>query len=217
MTTVNVFDQLASIALVARRCPTPTLRRAYIKAMRDWCAETRWLKVTIAGATVAGAPQYDLGSDSYTEIISIHAMSGTDNSGSVPQVFPITSSDSSAWNPNDPNGRPNRYAYIPEGKFALHQVPDKIYSLSVTVAIQPKDGVAQIPSEPLKKYSTGFEAGALMHLLRIPKQPWTDPTLASKVYEPIWNSCISNGKAEAQRSYNTGSQRVKPRAFVVGR
>ena len=132
-------------------------------------------------------------------------------------VTPILPGDSGAWNPNDPSGRPNRYAYIPEGKFALHRVPDKVYSLTATVVIQPKDEVAQIPSEPLKKYSTGFEAGALMHLLRIPGQPWTDQALASKVYEPIWNSSISNGKAEAQRNYNSGSQRVKPRAFVTGR
>ena len=217
MTTVNVFDQLASVASVVRRCPTPTLRRAYIKAMRDWCAETRWLRVEIPGVTVAGTVQYDLGSDTYTEIIAIHAMTGADNSTSVPQVFPIFPGDSGGWNANVQSGRPRQYAYIPEAKFALWQTPDKVYSLTVTAVIQPKDEVAQIPSEPLKKYSSGFEAGALMHLLRIPGQPWTDATLASKVYEPIWNSCVSNGKAEAQRNFNSGSQRVKPRAFVTGR
>ena len=217
MTTVNVFDQLAPVALVVRRCPTPTLRRAYVKAMRDWCAETRWLRVQIPGATVAGQPIYSLGSDTYTEIIAIHAMSGTDTSASASDVFPIFPGDSGGWNPNVQAGRPRQYAYVPEGQFALWQVPDKVYSLTVTAVIQPKDEVAQIPSEPLKKYSSGIEAGALMHLLRIPGQPWTDQALASKVYEPIWNSCVSNGKAEAQRSFNSGSQRVKPRAFVTGR
>ena len=36
-------------------------------------------------------------------------------------------------------------------------------------------------------------------------------------YEKIWNSCVSNGKADVQRAYNTGSMRARPRAFVVGR
>jgi hypothetical protein len=217
MTTVNVFDQLAAIALVVRRCPSTTLRRAYITAMRDWCAQTRWLRVAIPGATVAGTQVYSLGSDTYTEIIAIAAMSGVDNSGSPPQIFPIVAGDSKQWDPNASQGRPGLYAYVPEGQFGLYQIPDKIYSLTVTAIVQPKNDVAQIPSEPLKKYSTGIEAGALAQLLRIPKQPWTDLAMASKVYDPIWKSAVSNGKAEAQRNYNTGSQRVAPRAFVTGR
>jgi hypothetical protein len=213
---VNVFDQLAPIALIARRCPSMTLRRAYVKSMRDWCAETRWLRVNIAGATVADQQTYSLGSDVYTEIIAIAAMSGTDNSGMVPQQFPITPADSTTWNPNVDTMRPRFYAYIPEGQFALYQIPDKVYSLTVTAVIQPKDEVAQIPSEPLKKYSTGIEAGALMHLLRIPGQPWTD-LAASQKYENIWNTAVSNGKAEVQRNFNSGAMRIKPRAFVLGR
>jgi hypothetical protein len=213
---VNVFDQLAPVALVARRCPSTTLRRAYVKAMRDWCAETRWLRLAIPGATVAGQQTYSLGSDTYTEIIAIVAMSGIDNSGSKPQGFPIFPTDSSRWNPNVPAARPRGYQYIPEAQFALYQIPDKVYSLTVMVAIQPKDEVAQIPSEPLKKYSTGIEAGALMHLLRMPGEPWTDQKMSQK-YETIWNSAVSNGRAEVQRNFNSGSQRVVPRAFVLGR
>ena len=216
MTTVNVFDQLANIALVARKCPSPTLRRAYVKAMRDWCAETRWLRIAIPGSTTVDQQQYDLGSDTYTEIIAIVSMQVTIPTA-VPQTLPVLPGNPGAWNPNLQTGIPTQYTYIPEGKFALWQIPDDVYTLNVAVAIQPKDEVAQIPSEPLKKYSTGFEAGALMHLLRLPGQPWTNPEMASKVYEPIWNSAVSNGKAEVARNFNTGAQRVKPRAFVTGR
>lgn len=213
---VNVFDQLAPIALVARKCPSTTLRRAYVKAMRDWCSETRWLRENITGATVAGQQLYSLGDDPYREIIAIYAMSGTDNSGVVPQTFIIPASDSGSWAPEAQQNRPTRYAYVPEGQFALWQIPNRVYSLTVTVVLQPKDQVAQIPAEPLRKYSSGIEAGALMHLLRLPSQPWTDLKMAEK-YETIWNACVSNGKAEAQRNFNSGSQRTRPRAFVLGR
>lgn len=215
-TTVNVYDQLANVALVARRCPSTTLRRAYVMALRDWCAQTQWLRETITGATEANVQNYNLGSDTYTEIVGIYAMSGTDTSGSTDEVFPIAKSDSSQWNSNVQTGRPTRYAYIPEGQFGLHQVPDRVYPLTVTAIIQPKAEVAQIPSEPLKKYSTYFEAGALAYLLKLPGQPWTNLIEADK-QDRFYRSGISNGKAEAQRQFNTGSNRIRPRAFVTGR
>ena len=214
--TVNVFDQLANVALVARKCPSTTLRRAYVMALRDWCAQTQWLRENITGASVADLQLYSLGSDPYVEIIAIYAMSGTDNSGSTPQIFQIYPSDSGSWNPNVQAQQPTRYAYVPEGQFALYPVPDKVYGLTVTAVLQPKAEVAQIPSEPLKKYSTYIEAGALAYLLKLPGQPWTNLLEADK-YDRMYRSGISNGKAEVQRNFNTGSQRARPRAFVTGR
>jgi len=215
---VNVFDQLASIALVARKAPSTVLRRAYVKAYRDWCAETRWLRVNIPGQTVDGTQVYDLGSDPYLEIISVRAMScgAQPASATLQNTVALRMQDSTLWDPDAPHNRPTRYAYVPEGQVAVWPVPNDIYNVLVTVCVQPKDGVAQVPAEPLKKYSTGIEAGALMHLLRIPGQAWTDARMA-KEYETIWNSAVSNGKAEEQRAYNTGSMRARPRPFVVGR
>lgn len=215
---VNVFDQLASVASVVRKAPSTVLRRAYVKAFRDWCSETRWLRVNIPGQTVEGAQVYDLGSDPYLEIISVRAMSASAQPvGVTPSnTVPLRVQDSTLWDPDEPHNRPTRYAYVPEGQVALWPIPDDAYNVLVTVCVQPKDGVAQVPAEPLKKYSTGIEAGALMHLLRIPGQPWTDARMADK-YEAIWNSAVSNGKAEEQRAYNTGSMRARPRPFVVGR
>ena len=61
MTTfVNVFDQLATIAVNVRKAPSTTLRRMYVKAFRDWCAETQWLRQTVTGATVDGTQTYSL-------------------------------------------------------------------------------------------------------------------------------------------------------------
>ena len=133
-----------------------------------------------------------------------------------PSTFAIVPGDSSGWDPNNQPMQPRQYAYLPEAQFALWPIPDAVYNLTVSVILQPKDGVAQVPADPLRKFSSGIEAGALMHLLRIPGQPWSDPNMAEK-YEKIWNSCVSNGKADVQRAYNTGSMRARPRAFVVGR
>lgn len=217
MTTfVNVFDQLATVAVNVRKAPSTTLRRMYVKAFRDWCAETQWLRQTVTGATIDGTQTYSLGSDPYLEIVNIRAMSGVATVPGSPSTFAIVPGDSSGWDPNNQPMQPRQYAYLPEAQFALWPIPDAVYNLTVSVILQPKDGVAQVPAEPLRKFSSGIEAGALMHLLRIPGQPWSDPNMAEK-YEKIWNSCVSNGKADVQRAYNTGSMRARPRAFVVGR
>ena len=216
MAFVDVFDQLANVAQVARKCPTPTLRRAYVTALRDWCAQTQWLRVSITGATVEGTQLYSLGSDPLLEIVGVFAMSAsyTPPGGNI-QKWPVASGDPTNWDPNMPNGRPTRYAYIPEGQISLYNTPDGVYNILTSAIVQPKEGVTQIPAEPLKKYSTYLEAGALAYLLSLKGTPWHDPREAA-TQEAKFKSGISNGKAEVQRSFNTGAQRVRPRAFMAG-
>jgi hypothetical protein len=215
MTTfVNVFDQLANVAQIARGCPTVTLRRAFVRAMRDWCAQTQWLRITASGVTEAGEVLYDLGSDPLLEIIGLYAVSGSNPALAPPNSWPLTMSDPSSWNPLISPGAPLRAAYTPEGQMALNPTPDGAYDMVYNAIVQPKDGVVQIPSQPLKKYSTPIEAGTLAYLLAMKDTPWFNPGEAAKKQREF-GAGISNGKAEVQRNYNTGSQRASPRPFGV--
>jgi hypothetical protein len=216
MSYVDVFDQCANVVQMARGCPVPTLRRAYVTTMRDWCAQTQWLRVNVTGATVADQALYDLGSDNYIEIIGLYAMSGQDNTFTPPQQWPIGPSDPANWNPALNTNRPLRYAYVPEGQMALNPTPDGVYGITYTAIVQPKEGVTQIPSEPLKKYSTGIEAGALAYLLAMKDTPWFNPQEAASQTR-VYGAYISNGKAEVARKFNTGSQRAAARPFGVAR
>lgn len=210
MITVDVFDHLADVAMMARSCPTPVLRRAYVTAMRDWCMVTRWLRLTILGASQAGKQTYDLGSDTFVEVVGIVAMSVTDKKGNI---LPVTTGDAGGWDPNNGQHLPRKYSYVPEGQFALYPVPDDSYSLTVTAQVQPKDGVTQIPAAPLVKYSTTFEAGALAYLLAMKDMPWSNPAEAVNQGR-VYRSGVANGKAEVARNFNTGSMRVRPRPFL---
>lgn len=214
MNYVDVFDQLANVAMIARKCPTPVLRTAYIKVMRDWCAQTQWLRVTIPGVTVADTAVYSLGSDTHLEIIGVFAVSASRTIQNKPQVWPVTVSDSGSWNPNLGSAQPRRYAYVPEGQIALNPTPDDVYDVTATAIVQPKEGVTQIPEAPLLKYSTVFELGALAELLDMKDTPWHNPTKAAKS-KIEYQAGIGNGKAEVQRNFNTGAQRVRPRPFFV--
>jgi len=216
MDFVNVNDQLTNIAQIARRCPGPTLRRAYTRALREWCQQTQWLRVSLPGVTTANEPLYNLGTDLNLDIVGLRAVSLTQVIGTTPSVRGLAPSDSTTWNPNMPAGVPRRYAYIPEGQVALNPTPDAVYTFNLSMIVVPKESMAltaQAPATPLIKYSNDIESGALAYLLAIPGQPWSNPAMAAQ-YARDFKAAISNGKAEAQRAYNTGSQRVRAGPFV---
>ncbi len=218
MNMVDVNDYLANIAQIARRCPTVTLRHAYVRAYREWCQQTQWLKTNIPGATTVGVPQYSLGNDPNLDIIGIYAMQATFTpNGGNPQTWALGPNNSSGWNPNvAQSSQPQQYQYVPEAQFALWPIPSTVIQLGITVILTPKEAAVNVPQSPLQKYSNDFEAGALAYLLMVPGQPWSNPS-AAQVYKREFSAGISNGKAEAQRSYNTGAQRATPRLFVTPR
>ena len=214
MNMVDTFDHLVNVAQVCRKCPTITLRRAYVRALRDWCKQTQWLRTAVSGVTVANSRQYSLGNDPYLDVIGVFAMQGSQSQSQGIEYWPIVPSDSGQWDPNMQPGMPVRYQYLPEAQFAVDPLPDDAYDLLITLIVQPKEGATQIPAAPLLKYSNEIEAGALSYLLAVPGQPWSDPQ-GALLQGRVFRSGISNGKAEAQRNFNVGSQRVRPRQFLV--
>lgn len=218
MNFVDTADQLVNIAQLIRRCPTVTLMRAFTKSYRDWAGQTQYLRLTIAGATVAEQVQYELGSDPYTEIVGIFAMSGTVTptpTGQTPQTFAIVPSDSSTWNPGIGPGQPRRFQYIPEAQFALNPTPSLVYALTVTAIVQPKEGAISIPDTGLIKWRTGIEAGALAYLQSLPGQTWTNP-VAARENQKVFQSSVNNARAAVQRSFNVGTVIARPRVFGGG-
>lgn len=213
MDMINAFDQLANIAQICQKTPTITLRRALVRALREWCQQSLWLRESVPGATTPNTRVYSLGSDPYLDIVSIAAMQGSQSPTVGIRYWPIRASDPTLWDPNLPPGQPVRYAYVPEGQFAVDPLPSQVYNLLVTVNVQPKEGATMVPAAPFVKYSNEIEAGALAYLFSIPGQKWSNPQLA-ELYARKFQAGIANAKAEEQRAYNTGSVRARPRNFI---
>ncbi len=211
--TVNANDQVVNIAQIVQRAPTITLTRAFVRAYRDFCGQTRWLKVPIQGTTAEGTRQYDLGSDPYVDIIGVRGVQGQQTTSGRVQYWGLTPSDSSKWDPNMNPGAPMRFTYVSEAQIAVDPLPDKAYEITVSAIIQPKEAAIVIPEAPLLQYSNEIEAGALAYLLNIPGQKWSNPLLAAQ-YMKEFRSGVANAKANVQRSFNEGSMRVRPRGFV---
>lgn len=210
---VSVEDQLTNIAQIIRGAPRATLRRAFVRSLREFCQQTMYLRENVAGLTVNGTRQYALGDDPYQDIVAILALAATRSDGSVAALAPT---DPTMWNPNQVNAFPCRYTYVPQAQFALDPIPDGAYNLTITIVTQPKEAAQNVPVAPLIKYSNEVEAGALAYLHTIPDMPWTSPTQA-ELRRREFQAGINNGKIEVQRSFNTGSMRIRPRAFVTCR
>lgn len=210
-----IDDYLANVRQIVRKAPSITVRRAYMRALREWCQQTQWLRVALPGFTTADTKIYTLGTDEALDVVGIRAASVTETVGGRSQTSGLLPSDSTQWNADVQNALPRRYCYVPESKFALDPTPNATYDLLITLVVVPRESATQVPVDPLVKYSNNIEAGALAYLLSIPDQPWTDPAAALR-YAREFAVGIANGKAEVQRSFNTGSMRVRSRPFLAG-
>jgi len=223
MEFVDTFSQLRNIAQIARKCPTQTLKRAFLRSMRDLCNESRWLRKTLTMSTndtqsgIEAAYLIPLIEDEdaeYVEIIGVRDhIVGIDQSQNPNREFKILPGDPQRWDLTVLPRAPREYAYKPEGMFDIWPAPDQTYNMRVTVQLQNKEDAERVPRDILKKWSTEIEAGALGYLLDIPGQPWSNPVRAL-AYAKTFQAGVNNAKADAQRSFNTGSQRVVPRRFI---
>jgi hypothetical protein len=222
MEFVDTFTQLREVAQIVRKCPTATLKRAFINAARDFAGQSHWLRMHVSMSTTdiqSGLDgDYEINLDGneaqYLEVVGIRDdIIGIDTSGSQEQEFRIRPGDESKWRMLQDPSQPRYYAYKPEGMFNLTPPPDITYLLRITAVVQPQDGAERMPSDLFKRWSTPIQAGALEYLLMLPGQPWTDKSEAV-VQGKVFRAGINNAKADAQRRFNTGSQRMAPRRFV---
>lgn len=214
MANVAFLDVIADVAQIVRGAPNGTLIAAYARAARKFCRESRWYRTTIEGETTAGTRLYTLGSDPYLEVLGLRAASAKVPAEGTP--WPLRIGDTTNWSPNESQGRPMQYAYMPEAQVAVHPLPDAVYGLTLTLVLEPKAGANALPEELLVKWDQALQAGALGYLLALPGMPWTDPTQAL-IQQRAFQAGINNARADEQREFNTGPTFIRRRPFIVGR
>lgn len=225
MEFVDTFDQLRELAQIVRKCPTQTLKRAFIRSLRDFCADSHWLRtpvtMTTDDVTSGNDGTYqitlpDPQQQDYLDVIQIRGdIIALDNTNpTAPIEFKIRPGDPLLWRETDDLSKPRWYAYRPEGMFDIHPAADITYTMILrAVILSPKEDAERVPQNVLKKYNTVIQAGALAYLYTIPTQPWTNLPEAAR-QDRYYKSGILDAKIDAQRSFNTGSQRVRPVRFL---
>jgi len=215
----EILSLMQEVQQVVRRCPEPTLVHAYLRAAREFCRETRWLRRNLEVETVEGTQQYALtpstGEDALLEVIGLRAAKG--EALETPfSTWPINPGDPTMWNPAIQDGYPKEFAYLPEATVNVFPVPDRAYLLTFTVVCQPKiefEGypLAALPDDLVRKWDRVFSAGAIDYLMSIDGQPWSKPERDRRPYALKFRAGINDGRNDEQRAYNGGSAMTRIR------
>jgi hypothetical protein len=201
----EIVDLLQNVAQKIRRAPEPTLVHAYREAARKFCVESHWLRRETPVLTEADVPQYDLVEtgmdDPLLEIIGVRVITIAGTGMASRRINP---SDPMGWDPSTEPGAPVTWCYIPEQLVNLFPTPDAVYTLTVTLEVQPLVDAESLPDDLLRKWDRALSQGALAYLYDLHGQPWYNPQLARK-NELLFQAAINNAKADVQRAYNTGT------------
>jgi hypothetical protein len=223
MSAISIIDLVPEVGQIVRRCPTLTLTRAYLRAARNFCAQTRWLRAdaTLVGGpnTIANVAIYDLQiTDPALEIVGVRDVKGA-QVGLPLNSWIIRPLDKTLFSPWVGPGSPTKYAYIPDAKITFFPTPEKAYAVNIVVAVQPVFPSpalipsATLPSELITKWKEVIEAGALEYLFGIPEQKWSNANSAV-VAGKAFRAGINNAKGDEQRGYNQGPVRARPRQII---
>lgn len=201
MTQVLVRDIIGPVWQKCSSAPLPMVVQAYIDAARQFCNRSRWLRATIAGATIVDQRLYALGSDPYNEILGLSAIDITE---ATDDIHGLIQRNSSEWDTTEANDVPVYYQYVPEGSFAVHPKANQVYTLSVGVVLQPKAGSNSIDDTLQVSWSYALQQGALGYLLGMANKPWTDKPEAG-INLTRFHTAMASAARSAEAGYNPGA------------
>lgn len=207
-----VDDIARDIRQLFPKAPDESIRLAIVRAARAFCSQTRWYVVAQTATLVANTRSYALGGDPLLEVVDVSIVQLT----LLPAgpIVALQRSDPRLFDPNLKPSQPQRFAYLPEGTVSFDPIPNAAYPVTMTLAVQPRDGVAEIPDPLLVKWRYAIEDGAAAFLFELP-EPWNNPALAERK-RLAFVSAINNAKADAARAWQGGSFVGPRRSFIVG-
>ena len=206
-----VKDLLTDIGQRIQNCPGIAMQNAYVRAARDFCAKSTWLRYVQAGSLVPNVEVYALGTDPNLEIIGIPNWQITIPTNNVTSGWLVAGT---AFNPNNGPGSPLNLAYVPEGQFAVNPIPVQAFNVLVSLILQPAVGTLQLPDVLIRKWDRTIQAGALAYLYSLKSEAWYDPN-ESGANEMTFRSGWTDAKIDVQRGYQYGPARTRARPFLT--
>lgn len=195
-------------------CPEPGMHDALVTSAREFAAETLFVQRNVVVTTNGATPTQTYSITAPTqeeEIIEVVSAQGADTNGNIWTVRP---GNPSFWNPGVAPGRPCQYKFVPYTSISLWPVPADAYTITLVVAVQPREGASVLPDEIMRRWNREICDGALGRLVTIPNRPWSNPGEEPK-YVASFLSGVSKARAELLRQVNAGGSRARPRAFIV--
>lgn len=185
-----------------RNCPTPALSDAILRAAREFCDETRYVRETIVLDGVADQDYYTLAPAVLTqcEVCGVRAV----EYDGVPLDSMVQESVS-----HDEGGTGD-YIYEPPSDLRLFDPPrsDLSEGLSVRLILQPKEDATDIPDIALRRYRNTIANGAIYWLASMTEASWYNPSTAER-FEQKWIKEKGHARTDADRENGARNFRVR--------
>ena len=184
------------ILLFVPNCPEFLVDRFLRKAAIDISSKSKRLKFDMDPFdTEAGVATYDLYPDASTETLMI--LDGSIDGEPLEPVRRDELARRTGW--SSESGKPSKYLMGPDDETVrLWPTPDAVFSVSLTLALNPTQTSTGIESWFATRYRDGIISGALASLLALPKQVWSDAGLAlfhsNKFQAEIRTACAESDK-----------------------
>lgn len=190
------------VTMHIRNCPTPAITDALLRAAREFCDETRYVRESIVLDVVADQPLYTLEPEvlDYCEVCGVRAVE-VDGIPLVSEVQEGISHD---------EGGTDFWNYEPPDQLRLFDPPkaDRDEGLKVRLILQPKEDATEIPDIVLRRYRNTIAHGAIYWLASMTKAAWSDPVLADR-FEKKWIKEKGHARTDADRGHGVGNFRVR--------
>lgn len=216
-----VAQLITDVRQKVRPCPGAVIQRAYVRAARDFCGQSRWYQADYNLTLQANVRAYAIAppvasgfADTQLEVVDLTWQGHWINSSLTGALSwtPLGKADPSAFNPNVAPDMPTRVAYSPEGTVEFDAVPDQAYPVMLKVVYQPIEAATDIPDALLVKWREQIEAGALEYLYSLEGEPFANGKLAA-ASGAVYRAGINNAKANVAQAFQSGSRRALPRPF----
>ncbi len=209
--TTTVASLVGDLAATVRSADSQTIQLAYMRACREFCFRSRWLKRNITNAALTiNAPVYNFGTDPNLEVIDVAAVA-IQQQNLTWIGLRSTSQDTS--DPNQAADLPNWFMYLPENMIRFYPTPNLAYLSNVNVIVQTSISATAVPNDLIQKWNRTIESGAMAYLYAMPKEEWYNPDEAMKaknLFEEGWSSA----RSDVARGYQSGNVRATPRPFL---
>lgn len=180
------------------------LRQAAIQFCRRSKADRRTLDLF---DTVVGEPFYDL--DAPSSAVAIADVLSVTLDGERPPLSPLRADEIPA-EAQSRQDKPEWFSAAEGGTvLQLIYVPQAVYAVAVTVAVEPVAGSTNLETWVARRYGNDIAFGALAELLATPKKPWTDPVMAT-YYKVRFDTAILDAAAEADQGFTPAPTRTRP-------
>lgn len=184
--------------------PEPTIDFAINRAARHFCSLSWFCRRSITITLVDGQASYTLTPADSTneEIIGVHAVEYDDKplDPTKPELVETT------------EGTPKEWYTEQYTALVLNPTPDSGVAgetVQVRIAVQPTLSSESVPNDVYREYQQAIADGACAWLMKMPKQPWSDPAMAQKLERQFM--------AKAMRAKETALRGAMPWGLGVRR